>query len=88
MWYYPSNSNYPLATMIGSPNYGYRSTVKDLEAQVTIVTKNKNLQRALHEEQKHFFDSSLKVSDDTFNKQERLVPRWVKLVVGACKRFF
>merc|ERR1719415_368739 len=36
MWYYPTSIlHYPIATLIGSPNFGYRSIEKDLEAQVT-----------------------------------------------------
>ena len=89
MWYYSSPGvNYPIATLIGSPNYGYRSTEKDLESQLTIVTKNENLQKDLHNEQKRLFQSSVKVTDETFSKPERIVPRWVKMVVGACRRFF
>ena len=89
MWYYSTPvAKYPIATLIGSPNYGYRSTEKDLEAQLTIVTKNENLQKELYNEQKRLFESSIKVTDDTFLNPERLVPRWVKMVVGACRRFF
>ena len=36
LWYYLPESKYPIATMVGSANYGYRSVEKDLEAQVTI----------------------------------------------------
>merc|ERR1719384_1888781 len=47
MWYYSSsNPTHPIATLIGSPNFGYRSTEKDLEAQLTLVTKNNNLQNS------------------------------------------
>ena len=89
LWYYSSSfPNYPLATLIGSPNYGYRSVEKDLEAQVTIVSKNKYLQKALHNEHMRLQESSAKVMDETFFKPERVVPRWVKLIVGTCRRFF
>ena len=89
MWYYASSlPNYPIATLIGSPNYGYRSTEKDLEAQLTIVSKNNSVQKALHQEHKRLLDMSEKVRDETFLKPERVVPRWVKLIVGTCRRFF
>ena len=89
MWYYPACSpNNPIATLIGSPNYGYRSVEKDLEAQLTIVTKNKNLQSALHIEQKRFLESSVSVTPETYLKPDRIVPRWVKLIVGTCRKFF
>lgn len=35
--------------MIGSPNFGYRSVHRDLEAQIAIVTENEELQRQLQE---------------------------------------
>ena len=89
MWYYPSGKlSYPIATLIGSPNFGYRSVEKDLEAQVTIVTKNVNLQKALHNEQKRLYERSLKVTNETFLKPERIVPRWVKIIAGTCRKFF
>ena len=89
MWYYSSSfQNHPIATLIGSPNFGYRSTEKDLEAQLTIVTKNNNLQKSLHHEQKRLLDLSVKVNDQTYLSPERVVPRWVKLIVGTCRRFF
>ena len=89
MWYYSSSVlKFPIATLIGSPNYGYRSTEKDLEAQLTIVSKNNNVQKALHQEHKRLLDLSEKVRDETFLKPERVVPRWVKLIVGTCRRFF
>ena len=89
IWYYPtSKSNYPIATLIGSPNFGHRSVEKDLEAQLSIVTKNEKLQKALHNEQKRFFEPSVKVTQQTFSQPERIVPRWVKIIVGTCRKFF
>ena len=39
MWFYPPGETLPLATMVGSPNFGHRSQQRDLEAQV----KNKTI---------------------------------------------
>lgn len=36
-------------TTIGSPNFGYRSIVRDLEAQLFLVTSNPGLRKNLHE---------------------------------------
>ena len=58
LWYYLPESAYPIATMVGSANYGYRSVEKDLEAQFTIVTRNEHLQKALHEESQRLFKHS------------------------------
>ena len=88
VWYFDTNSTLPFATMIGSPNFGYRSVEKDLEAQLTIITKNQGLQSALNDEQQKMFDSSFKVTGETFQKPDRLVPMWVKAVTGVARRFF
>ena len=89
MWYYPTSiSHYPIATLIGSPNFGYRSIEKDLEAQVTLVTKNQNLQKALHSENQKLFEHSTRVTKETFSTPDRIVPRWVKIIVGTCRKFF
>ena len=80
MWYYPDdNPTLPIATLIGSSNFGYRSVERDLEAQLTIVTKDENLQKALHNEQKHLFESAEKVTEETFSQPERITPFWIKL---------
>ena len=44
--YTPPGHSAPVATTIGSPNFGYRSLLRDLEAHFIIVTKNRNLQQA------------------------------------------
>ncbi len=36
----------------------FRSVYKDLETQLTIVTRNRGLQQSLHTEQQRMFDSS------------------------------
>lgn len=42
-------SSLPCLTLIGSPNFGYRSVHRDLEAQIAIVTESPALQRELHQ---------------------------------------
>jgi CDP-diacylglycerol---glycerol-3-phosphate 3-phosphatidyltransferase len=37
----------PAMTLVGSPNFGYRSSERDLEAQVIMVTDNAKLQESL-----------------------------------------
>lgn len=49
LWLYLAGSSLPCLTLIGSPNFGYRSVHRDLEAQVAIVTENKALQQQLHQ---------------------------------------
>lgn len=49
LWYYLQGQDRPCLTLIGSPNFGYRSVHRDLEAQVAIVTENEELQSQLQE---------------------------------------
>jgi phosphatidylserine/phosphatidylglycerophosphate/cardiolipin synthase-like enzyme len=51
IWYYLPGETLPSATLIGSPNFGFRSVEKDLEAQITIVTTNPELRRDIDAEQ-------------------------------------
>eukprot|EP00850_Spirogloea_muscicola_P023193 SM000336S12816 [mRNA] locus=s336:98261:99673:- [translate_table: standard] len=50
LWVSSTKGEAPYVTAIGSPNYGYRSQERDLEAQFTLVTSNPSLQAALREE--------------------------------------
>ncbi|XP_077407775.1 CDP-diacylglycerol--glycerol-3-phosphate 3-phosphatidyltransferase, mitochondrial isoform X3 [Vanacampus margaritifer] len=49
LWYYLHGQDRPCLTLIGSPNFGYRSVHRDLEAQIAIVTENEQLQDQLRE---------------------------------------
>ena len=49
LWYYLQGQDRPSLTLIGSPNFGYRSVHRDLEAQIAIVTENEELQSQLQE---------------------------------------
>ncbi|XP_021783761.1 CDP-diacylglycerol--glycerol-3-phosphate 3-phosphatidyltransferase, mitochondrial isoform X2 [Papio anubis] len=49
LWLYLAGSSLPCLTLIGSPNFGYRSVHRDLEAQIAIVTENEALQQQLHQ---------------------------------------
>ncbi|XP_067860118.1 CDP-diacylglycerol--glycerol-3-phosphate 3-phosphatidyltransferase, mitochondrial isoform X2 [Heptranchias perlo] len=49
LWYYLSGSRWPCLTLIGSPNFGYRSVHRDLEAQLAIITENHKLQQQLQQ---------------------------------------
>ncbi|KPP61355.1 CDP-diacylglycerol--glycerol-3-phosphate 3-phosphatidyltransferase, mitochondrial-like, partial [Scleropages formosus] len=49
LWYYLHGKDRPCLTLIGSPNFGYRSVHRDLEAQIAIVTENEALQEQLQQ---------------------------------------
>nr|XP_032654997.1 CDP-diacylglycerol--glycerol-3-phosphate 3-phosphatidyltransferase, mitochondrial isoform X2 [Chelonoidis abingdonii] len=88
LWLYLAGSSLPCLTLIGSPNFGYRSVHRDLEAQVAIVTENRDLQQQLHQEQEQLYLKSGIVSSSTFEQPTRYVKLWVKLVTPLIKNFF
>lgn len=88
LWYYLSGSSLPCLTLIGSPNFGYRSVHRDLEAQVAIVSENVELQRQLQQEQEQLYCRSSEISSSTFQQPNRYVKLWVKLVTPLIKNFF
>ncbi|RIA94046.1 hypothetical protein C1645_690178 [Glomus cerebriforme] len=49
LWCYLNGESWPSLTIIGSSNYGYRSTERDLEAQAILITTNTQLRKAIHE---------------------------------------
>ncbi|XP_075950117.1 CDP-diacylglycerol--glycerol-3-phosphate 3-phosphatidyltransferase, mitochondrial [Anarhichas minor] len=88
LWYYLQGQDRPCLTLIGSPNFGYRSVHRDLEAQIAIVTENEELQSQLQEEQEILYQRSSEVSGSTFERPDRHVKLWVKLVTPLIKNFF
>lgn len=69
-------------TMIGSPNFGYRSNERDLEAQAIVITKNDNLRKAIHEELELLRKHCEPVTDETFQRKERHVPYGVRIATS------
>ncbi|KAM4823532.1 Hypothetical predicted protein [Marmota monax] len=88
LWLYLAGSSLPCLTLIGSPNFGYRSVHRDLEAQIAIVTESRSLQQQLHQEQEQLYLRSGVVSSATFEQPSRQVKLWVKMVTPLIKNFF
>uniref|UniRef100_A0A6J0VBP8 CDP-diacylglycerol--glycerol-3-phosphate 3-phosphatidyltransferase n=1 Tax=Pogona vitticeps TaxID=103695 RepID=A0A6J0VBP8_9SAUR len=88
LWLYLAGSSLPCLTLIGSPNFGYRSVHRDLEAQVAIVTENKALQQQFDQEQKQLYLRSGTVSALTFEQPNRYIKLWVKILTPLIKNFF
>ncbi|XP_054622680.1 CDP-diacylglycerol--glycerol-3-phosphate 3-phosphatidyltransferase, mitochondrial [Dunckerocampus dactyliophorus] len=88
LWYYLQGQDRPCLTLVGSPNFGYRSVHRDLEAQIAIVTENKQLQGQLQEEQEILYQRSSEVCRSTFEQSGRHVKLWVQLVTPFIKNFF
>ncbi|XP_041364721.1 CDP-diacylglycerol--glycerol-3-phosphate 3-phosphatidyltransferase, mitochondrial-like [Gigantopelta aegis] len=88
LWYYLPNNNLPSMTMIGSTNFGYRSVYRDLECQLAVVTENPQLAEQLREEHARLYQSSVPVTSDLFQRRDRHVPLWAKIVTKIIKNFF
>ncbi|XP_029454996.1 CDP-diacylglycerol--glycerol-3-phosphate 3-phosphatidyltransferase, mitochondrial [Rhinatrema bivittatum] len=88
LWLYQKGHSLPCLTLIGSPNFGYRSVHRDLEAQIAIVTVSQELQEQLHQEQNQLYSRSNTVSLSTFEQPNRYVKLWVKLLTPLIKNFF
>lgn len=82
LWYYSPGSEKPSMTLIGSPNFGDRSVLKDLETQIAIVTENPELQEKLHDECTRLYKLGLR------GDFKREVPHWVYAMVFLFKDFF
>ncbi|KAJ1770068.1 CDP-diacylglycerol--glycerol-3-phosphate 3-phosphatidyltransferase [Coemansia sp. RSA 986] len=76
VWCY-LDSKLPQATMIGSSNYGYRSIYCDLEAQVTLIPGNKDLQNDIHQEALCLLSHSKMVTETELKNRIRSAPLWL-----------
>ncbi|CAH1273157.1 PGS1 [Branchiostoma lanceolatum] len=88
LWFYHPGEELPSLTLVGSPNFGYRSVNRDLEAQLAIVTDNWTLRQQLHQEQRHLYQGSEVVTKETFQRPDRQVPAWAKALTRVIKNFF
>lgn len=60
-----------LASAIGSPNFGYRSQNRDLEAQLLVLTQHAGLQQQLGHELARLMHHMGPVTADTFQEPAR-----------------
>ncbi|KAJ2811779.1 CDP-diacylglycerol--glycerol-3-phosphate 3-phosphatidyltransferase [Coemansia furcata] len=68
----------PQLTMIGSPNYGYRSIYCDLETQITLIPGTAgSLQGDLHQEALSLLSHSEMVTEAGLKKRIRGAPLWL-----------
>ncbi|XP_043523660.1 CDP-diacylglycerol--glycerol-3-phosphate 3-phosphatidyltransferase, mitochondrial isoform X2 [Frieseomelitta varia] len=88
LWYSLPNQEKPCLTLIGSPNFGYRSVNKDLETQIAIITKNRNLQNELQKEQERLFLHAQRITNETFSERNRVPPSWVCAIVVLFRYYF
>jgi len=88
LWLHDEKEDSPCLTMIGSPNFGYRSAKRDLECQFTLLTNDSKLKSELEEEEKRLFELGREVNERTFSEKDRRVPLWVKFIVWRFRNFF
>ena len=88
VWFYRNGDELPFLTMIGSPNYGYRSVWRDLELQFFIQTNNLALKQKLHHECRTLFHPST-TSEISSNriKADRHVATYLKLATRLLRGF-
>ena len=88
VWFYRNGDELPSLTMIGSPNYGYRSVWRDLELQFFIQSNNLALKQELHCENRTLFHHST-TSEISSNriKTDRHVATYLKLVTRFLRGF-
>ncbi|KAJ2369398.1 CDP-diacylglycerol--glycerol-3-phosphate 3-phosphatidyltransferase, partial [Coemansia sp. RSA 2607] len=73
----------PQLTMIGSPNYGYRSMYCDLETQITLIPASdgspasRELQMSLHQEALFLLSHSKMVNEKELKQRIRGSPLWL-----------
>ena len=86
LWY--SQTSLPCLTMVGSPNFGYRSERRDLESQIVVLTRNSELQERLGEEEERLYSPANMVEASTWKEEDREVPTWVQFVVKFARKWF
>ena len=87
VWYYRDGSELPVLTLVGSPNYGYRSIWRDIELQFFIQTRNESLQKQFDTECKHLYNSTTTTEIKPKCIRERYVARYVKLASRILRSF-
>ena len=77
---------YFFMTIVGSTNFGYRSVYRDNEAQIVILSKNKQLERMFMEEYQYLISNSRPL----INQNDHLpqVPFWVSCVATFFRSYF
>ncbi|BDA46159.1 probable CDP-diacylglycerol-glycerol-3-phosphate 3-phosphatidyltransferase [Coccomyxa sp. Obi] len=87
IWYTPPGEALPIATAVGSPNYGYRSVVRDLEAQFLIITTNPALRQAMADELEALCAHAEVVTNAHFLRADRRGTPTVRLAAHLLRGF-
>lgn len=87
LWLYDRATNQPVATMIGSPNFGHRSVERDIEAQIVVLTRNRALQQKLDHERAYLFEPTVPVVREMFHTTERKAGYLFSMMTRFMQRF-
>ncbi|KAI8055841.1 hypothetical protein BDF22DRAFT_672474 [Syncephalis plumigaleata] len=88
-WLEPKLSHHlagPMLTTIGSPNFGYRSFERDVEAQAWIYSENTALHQQWHQDISNIQKYTSQVTLSELQDRSRNNPYWVPLVTKAIRR--
>uniref|UniRef100_A0A0N4Z4L3 CDP-diacylglycerol--glycerol-3-phosphate 3-phosphatidyltransferase n=1 Tax=Parastrongyloides trichosuri TaxID=131310 RepID=A0A0N4Z4L3_PARTI len=88
IWYESLENPSHILTVVGSSNYGERSSRRDLEAQLVIVTNDEVLKNRLIVEKNNLINNCHLVNMNTFLDPEHIVPLWVKYSTKLLRHFF
>ncbi|KAM9964537.1 hypothetical protein ACTFIW_004306 [Dictyostelium discoideum] len=83
LWIQVKNQQHPSITLIGSPNFGSRSVEKDLEAQIILITQNKQLQQKMENEKNYLWTDTQNADLELFEKRKvSLMVRFLVYIFG------
>lgn len=80
IWINGPGDKLPSITVVGSSNYTRRGYSKDLETNALIVTTDEELKRQLQQEIDHIERYTTKKDISDYDKEDRQVKTWVKVV--------
>jgi CDP-diacylglycerol--glycerol-3-phosphate 3-phosphatidyltransferase len=67
---------------------GARSIQRDLEAQLAILTNNKELREKFHRERMRLFQNGTLITSKIFKQTSRIAPFWGPLFMRVFRNFF
>lgn len=88
LWFSESPQELPCMTFVGSPNYGRRSATRDIEAQVLVVTADKDLQMRLAKERDHLYENAQQIERDDLETNDRKTPMYLRFFAWILMPFF
>jgi len=88
LWYSEGKDQPPCMTFVGSPNYGQRSSHRDVEAQVMVVTADKDLQERLAKERDSLYQQSSPVTYKDLEKGDRKTPLYLRGAAWVLMPYF